>query len=124
MTARDVIVQALALSEGATAGPWEARETGGRGGGRVFEPSGHPLPGCFNCGENDAVYEAGDAAFIAAARTLLPAFAKALGDVLATVEAHGEWARFESADPGVDSWAIPTHLIQGAITAALSEVTP
>ena len=116
MTARDVIVQALALSEGATAGPWEARETGGRGGGRVFEPSGHPLPGCFNCGENDAVYEAGDAAFIAAARTLLPAFAKALGDVLDEMERP---VHLDDTDEG----CVPVRRLR-AITAALSEVTP
>ena len=130
MTARDVISQALALSEAATDGPWRADDEHGLMPGATpawcvsrtneaeaflgdiaYSPQGHPQ-------------EQENAEFTAAARTLLPAFAKALGDVLATVEAHGEWARFESADPGVDSWAIPTHLIQGAITAALSEVTP
>ena len=121
MTARDVIAQALALSEAATDGPWHHEPYGGQNqngdysGGHVFDADGeYVVPEVRDV----------DGALIAAARTLLPAFAKALGDVLATVEAHGEWARFESADPGVDSWAIPTHLIQGAITAALSEVTP
>lgn len=54
------------IAEAATEGPWEAQEGFKTGGGRVLTPDGYALPGCFNCGENDGVYEEADARHIAA----------------------------------------------------------
>ena len=90
MTARDVIAQALALSEAASKGPWheEAGNVHGPNGGRLAT-----LGGTYDA----AVPNAG---FTAAARTLLPAFAKALGDVL---DLHSEIEMFE-ADPTNGTW--------------------
>lgn len=33
---------------------------------RVISADGFPVPGCFNCGDNEGIYEGTDAAFIAA----------------------------------------------------------
>ena len=113
---RDVIAQALALSEAATDGPWHC--DGLDANGAYFVRTGDAGlirrdPG-FVIAEN-AIEE--DAAFTAAARTLLPAFAKALGDVLAVVESS------EMSD-GPYRNVLHTTAIRRAITAALSEVTP
>lgn len=105
MTARDVIAQALALSEAATDGPWQQRRT-------AWVMSGEALIADVVSGRSEA-----DAAFIAAARTLLPAFAKALGDVLDEME------RPVHLDDTHDGCA-PVRRLRAAITAALSEVTP
>lgn len=71
------------LDERATQGPWEA--TGNDYGGKVYEPSGYPLPGCTSCGENEATYQGQDAEFIALSRTALPELAEA---VRAVMELH------------------------------------
>ena len=59
--------------------PWTSRVAGASNGVRVYDGNGYALPGCFSCGENDAVYEPGDGALIAAAPDLLAA----VRDVLA-----------------------------------------
>ena len=82
MTIDTRLAEIRARVENATPGPWDARQYP-QGGGRVYEPDGYPLPGCFNCGENDAVYEEGDAEFIAASRTDLPALLAAVEAVMA-----------------------------------------
>ena len=33
---------------------------------RVISADGYPVPGCFNCGDNEGIYEGTDAALIAA----------------------------------------------------------
>ena len=58
------------LDESVTEGPWTS--IGNDFGGKVYEPSGYPLPGCTSCGENEATYEGQDAEFIALSRTALP----------------------------------------------------
>lgn len=63
--------------------PWTSRVAGTSNGVRVYDGNGSPLPGCFSCGENDAVYEPEDGAVIAAA----PAIVAALRAVL---DAHYE----------------------------------
>ena len=45
--------------------PWAVQESFKNGGARVIDANGFALPGCFNCGENDAVYEEVDATHIA-----------------------------------------------------------
>ncbi|MGP5689752.1 hypothetical protein [Glutamicibacter ardleyensis] len=45
--------------------PWVVQESFKNGGARVIDANGFALPGCFNCGENDAVYEEVDATHIA-----------------------------------------------------------
>lgn len=80
------------LDQEATKGPWTA--TGDVYGGKVYEPSGYPLPGCTSCGENEATYEGQDAEFIALARTALPALSRA---VRATLELHK--TRIHDEDP-------------------------
>ena len=112
MTARDVIAQALALSEAASRAPWI---NGGQGWvfaadtvtGRSQHDEMHDLAASVS---NDE-----DAAFIAAARTLLPALAKALGDVLDVFD-----------DQAVEGFGDTTAAVRiyRAITRALSEVTP
>ncbi|WP_258933235.1 hypothetical protein [Nesterenkonia pannonica] len=69
-------------------GPLDSRDAGESsiGGARVYEPSGYPLPGCFNCGENDAVYEAGDAERIAHSWNALPLRNAQLQAVLVTMD--------------------------------------
>lgn len=69
----DQIDQIDQLDQQATQAPWTA--TGDVYGGKVYEPSGYPLPGCTSCGENEATYEGRDAEFIALARTALPQLA-------------------------------------------------
>jgi len=115
VTARDVIAQALALSEAATPGTtllppeedmaaaltWLAETKGYRSGWFAEEAS--------------AI--CADVLLAAAARTLLPALAKALGGVLAVVESS------EMSD-GPYRNVLHTTAIRRAITAALSEVTP
>ncbi len=40
---------------------------------RVVSADGYPVPGCFNCGDNEGIYEGTDAAFITAmSRTVDP----------------------------------------------------
>lgn len=58
-------------AENAMPGPWTVKGSY-EDGATVMEPSGFPLPGCMNCGENDAIYEIGDAEFIAHARQDIP----------------------------------------------------
>jgi len=103
MTAQDVIAQALALSEAATDGPWKAE------GWTVHAPHLYPDLDDLIADCTDQP----DAEFIAAARTLLPALAKALGAVMAACDV--------AEDEGHYSAWVP---VRAAITAALSEVTP
>ena len=80
------------LDQEATKGPWTS--IGNDCGGKVYEPSGYPLPGCTSCGENEATYEGQDAEFIALARTALPQLAAA---VRAGLELHK--TRVHDEDP-------------------------
>lgn len=113
VNAREVIAQALALSGAATDGPWDIED------GQIIN---YPT---LVCCPNDPVWVAdvghhtANAEFIAAARTLLPALARALGDVLALVETGDRFDGY--SDPVGD---VTTHDLRAAITAALSEVTP
>src|SRR5699024_3853608 len=81
-----LIAQIDRLDNEATEGPWTA--TGNAYGGKVYEPTGYPLPGCTSCGENEATYEGQDAEFIALARTFTPAASRALRDVLKTLDQY------------------------------------
>lgn len=86
MNVQDWLTHARDRADAATEGPWVA-SLAGRG-ARVSEPSGYSLPGCFTCGQNeDGIYEPPDAAFIAAARTDLPAALDAIQAVLAEADA-------------------------------------
>ncbi|MGX1598628.1 hypothetical protein ACWIDS_16380 [Dietzia maris] len=76
------LVEIQTRAEQATDGPWEYRYLSPYKGGNVYEPSGYPLPGCTNCGDNEATYEEYDAEFIAHARTDVPTLHNALDDVL------------------------------------------
>jgi len=112
MTAQDVIAQALALSEAASKAPWshepygEQNQNGDYSGGHVFDGHGeYVVTDVTNC----------DGALIAAARTLLPALAKALGDVLDGRANHAESC-------GCGSCSHYKRNVK-AVTAALSEVT-
>jgi len=112
---RDVIAQALALSEAATDGPWEGPILTWQ----FFDSTEEGMAYSVDAADDltvasDAIEE--DAAFIAAARTLLPAFAKALGDVLDGRANHAESC-------GCGSCSHYKRNVK-AITAALSEVTP
>jgi len=112
--AQDVIAQALALSEAATDGPWHC--DGLDANGAYFVRTGDAGlirrdPGSV-IAEN-AIEE--DAEFAAAARTLLPALAKALGDVLDGRANHAESC-------GCGSCSHYKRNVK-AVTAALSEVT-
>jgi len=92
VTARDVIAQALALSEAATDGPWVAS---------LNDDDSDYAVWADDAGSDIILAEReADALLAAAARTLLPAFAKALGDVL---DMHSEIERFE-ADPANGTW--------------------
>ena len=140
MTAQDVIAQALALSEAATDGPWIA---GGSVNDTTFPDSaGHWGDQGIRIGPYALrdMPTAADATFTAAARTLLPALAKALGDVLdqhqqttaygvpvcdmcAQVKDADEWDDPSDDYSPVASWLpFPCPTVT-AITAALSEVT-
>ncbi len=88
------------IIEAATEGPWELRKGQGIGGARVYEPTGYPLPGCFNCGENDGVYEEEDATFIAASRTRWEQANRALLKVL---EVHGRFELYDLEDACSDT---------------------
>ena len=131
MTARDVIAQALALSEAATDGPWIA---GGSVNDTTFPDSaGHWGDQGIRIGPYALrdMPTAADATFTAAARTLLPALAKALGDVLDVADGHDQRADQAGRldfDPTQSGMATAHRLaargIRAAITAALSEVTP
>ena len=121
MTARDVIAQALALSEAASKAPWHHEPYGGQNqngdysGGHVFDADGeYVVPEVCDV----------DGALIAAARTLLPAFAKALGDVLDLMDDYGRAAHRSTNGTQFDVLAVRRDLLDEAITAALSEVTP
>ena len=103
MTAQDVIARALALSEAATSGPWTQRKT-------VWVVSGREIVADIISAQRED-----DAEFIAAARTLLPALAKALGDVLDGRANHAESC-------GCGSCSHYKRNVK-AVTAALSEVT-
>lgn len=112
MSVQDWLTQARDRAEAATEGPWVA-SLAGRG-ARVSEPSGYSLPGCFTCGQNeDGIYEPPDAAFIAAARTDLPAALDAIQAVLDLTTAARARHQFGRADT-VSVWAI-----KKAITSAL-----
>ena len=118
MTARDVIAQALALSEAATGGPWVVDEPHNT---IVVQGSdGYSADGSPRVVAED-VYIAADRTLIAAARTLLPALAKALGDVLDLADAADFSA---SMVYDQDCGLVHAHHLRAAITAALSEVTP
>lgn len=80
MKLTELLDQIEELDQEATKGPWTS--TGNDCGGKVYEPSGYPLPGCTSCGENEATYEGQDAEFIALSRTALPQLAQALSGVL------------------------------------------
>jgi len=142
VTARDVIAQALALSEAATDG-WEV------GHGWAYETDGTRLINVFKAErwaelerrQEDEARAQRNIEFAAAARTLLPALAKALGDVLdlhqqttaygvpvcdmcAQVKDADEWDDPSDDYSPVASWLpFPCPTVT-AITAALSEVTP
>lgn len=88
------------LDQEATKGPWTA--TGDVYGGKVYEPSGYPLPGCTSCGENEATYQGQDAEFIALARTALPQLAKALRAVIDTHQKTEHQRRY--GFPRADKW--------------------
>ena len=125
MTAQDVIARALALSEAATDGPWIA---GGSVNDTTFPDSaGHWGDQGIRIGPYALrdMPTAADATFTAAARTLLPALAKALGDVLDLMDdydqASARWHN-TAGDRGV--LTVRRALLSAAITAALSEVTP
>ena len=90
MTAADRLAQIEARADAATDGPWEYRYLSPYKGGNVYEPSGYPLPGCTNCGDNEATYEEYDAEFIAHARTDVPALVAALRAVLDLHKARDE----------------------------------
>lgn len=111
MNAQEVIARALALSEAATDGPWERKDKYWRPGGREvrIEYAPHCYAVAF-CGTE------ANAEFVEAARTLLPALAKALGDVLAVCE------RSEMSPGSIRAYMADDITV--AITAALSEVTP
>lgn len=118
MTARDVIAQALALSEAA---PY-VRAARARALRRTRRHPPRPVRRSlaepkFVATTGDPHYDGtvADAEFIAAARTLLPALAKALGDVLDLAE---DAERFDLAR------VVHTSHLRSTITAALSEVTP
>jgi len=117
VTARDVISQALALSEAATDGPWRTWVSASDS----ARDSAVETAWTYDSdGDTELITDymtRPDAAFIAAARTLLPALAKALGDVLNVVESS------EMSD-GPYRNVLHTTAIRRAITAALSEVTP
>ena len=92
----------LAGIEPLSATPWTSRVTGTSNGVRVYDDKGHPLPGCFSCGENDAVYEPGDGALIAAAPALLAIVRDVLAlaarlDRLAARHLDSETGRIETA---------------------------
>lgn len=121
MSISDRLEQIAARAEAATEGPWEARILSPYKGGTVYEPSGYPLPGCFNCGENEATYEEADAEFIAASRTDVVDLVAALRAVLdecakTTIEArpHGD------RDPYM---VVEVDTIRAAIAHRLGEDT-
>ena len=122
MTARDVIAQALALSEGATDGPWITYPAYGSLGVGLSETEDMVF---IQDGGVTYAAEPEDATFTAAARTLLPALAKALGDVLDLMDdydhASARWHN-TAGDRGV--LTVRRALLSAAITDALSEVTP
>ena len=131
MTARDVISQALALSEAAS-DRWEA----GAGWAFEFDPTDPPTDRLRNVfkaerSEEDEARVQHNIKFAVAARTLLPAFAKALGDVLDVADGHDQRADqagrldFDPTQSGMaTAHRQAARGIRAAITAALSEVTP
>jgi len=141
VTARDVIAQALALSEAATDGPWRVWVSASDS---ARDSAVETAWTYGSDGDTNLITDymtAPDAAFTAAARTLLPALAKALGDVLdqhqqttaygvpvcdmcAQVKDADEWDDPSDDYSPVASWLpFPCPTVT-AITAALSEVTP
>jgi len=125
VTARDVISQALALSEAATDGPWRTWVSASDS----ARDSAVETAWTYDSdGDTELITDymtRPDAAFIAAARTLLPALAKALGDVLDLMDdydqASARWHN-TAGDRGV--LTVRRALLSAAITDALSEVTP
>ena len=119
VTARDVIAQALALSEAATDGPWIVDRATEHSLVHVVVQATNPETGehKFIATTGDPHYDGTveDADFTAAARTLLPALAKALGDVLDGRANHAESC-------GCGSCSHYKRNVK-AVTAALSEVT-
>ena len=131
MSARDVIAQALVLSEAATDGPWRVWASASDS----ARDSAVETAWTYDSdGDTNLITDymtAPDAAFTAAARTLLPALAKALGDVLDVADGHDQRADQAGRldfDPTQSGMATAHRLaargIRAAITAALSEVTP
>ena len=129
MTARDVISQALALSEAATDGPWRTWVSASDS----ARDSAVETAWTYDSdGDTNLITDymtAPDAAFTAAARTLLPALAKALGDVLKPEMVQGpDWLgdkrTYDSADaeePGSDEYM---EYIERVLTAAGYEDIP
>ena len=113
--AQDVIAQALALSEAASDGPWRVWVSASDS----ARDSAVETAWTYDSdGDTNLITDymtAPDAAFTAAARTLLPALAKALGDVLDVFD-----------DQAVEGFGDTTAAVRiyRAITRALSEVTP
>ena len=108
------------LDQEATKGPWTS--IGNDCGGKVYEPSGYPLPGCTSCGENEATYEGQDAEFIALARTALPALAQAVKGVLDVLDGHP--APRKEADPTGYATArieLLEHRVREAIQEAIGD---
>ena len=112
---RDVIAQALALSEAATDGPWEEEYD--------IDSDEYGI-WADNAGSDIILAERGEDAAFAAARTLLPVLAKALGDVLDLMDDYGRAAHRSTNGTQFDVLAVRRALLSAAITAALSEVTP
>ena len=119
--AQDVIAQALALSEAASDGPWNTYSAYGSLGVGVVETE--EMVFIQDGGITYAVRDE-DATFTAAARTLLPALAKALGDVLALADGCDNVARSHADKATRDTHRSIAFDLRGAIADALSEVTP
>lgn len=121
VNAQEVIAQALALSEAATAAPWVQNGMNG-----VHTPVGSCIATTHRHVDEQ---RKANAEFIAAARTLLPALAKALGDVLALADDLDERGRPGAGDSALDAASRrqireDVKRLRATITAALSEVTP
>ena len=122
--AQDVIAQALALSEAATDGPWRVWVSASDS---ARDSAVETAWTYGSDGDTNLITDymtAPDAAFTAAARTLLPALAKALGDVLALADGCDNVARSHADKATRDTHRSIAFDLRGAIADALSEVTP
>lgn len=83
----NVLAEMRARVDAATEGPWDWRESSPGLGSIWYHHAPHgadyTVPGCGHCGENDAVYETHDGAFIAASRTDMPKLLDAVDAVVA-----------------------------------------